>query len=127
MHYTICWDNDERTILHGHLEPGWDWNTFFDVIADCYMMIRTVRHTVDIVITGLDDAQPSGSILQHLHSIRGNKPYNVGKLVLVRPGKIMQAIHDFYNLISQTQLPMLLADTLDEARDILAKARVHTH
>lgn len=124
MRYTITWDNHERTILHGHLEPGWDWDTFFGVMADCYMMIRTVRHPVDIVLTGMDESQPSGSILQHLHSLRGSKPPNVGRLVLVRPGKIMQAIHSFYNLISQTQLPMLLADSLDEARALLADYQI---
>lgn len=122
------WDNSEQTVIHIHLETGWTWNDFMDSFQAGYALIYSTNHLVDIIITGLDWNIPPGNMLSRLKRVHQENPDNLGVIISVGYNPIWDKIAGILARVYPADNPPLaFADSLDEAREMLAQRTRFAH
>lgn len=129
MSFALKWDNEERTIIRSEVVSAWTWDDFVAQIMGAYAMMYTVDHTVDVIADGMGgQTLPPGDMMIRLRSVRGERPPNMGRLVLVDANPFVRAIGGIMSKVYPYTRGMLrFADTLDEARQLLRMERVASH
>ncbi len=127
MSFTVRWDNEDRTIIRSEVVGDWTWDDFVAQIMGTYAMMYTVDHTVDVIADGLaGHALPPGDMMVRLRSARGERPPNLGRLVLVNAHPFVRAIWGIMNRVYPHAHPLCFVDSLEEAYQVLAD-RVVAH
>jgi hypothetical protein len=124
MPITAEWGNNEKTIAYWDFEGVWTWDEFRSTQAQSIAMMRTVDHPVD-VIANMERCQlfPQNAIMNYRVTELISAP-NRGRTVIVGGNVFIKALVATYNRIFKNpHNSLLLADSDEEARALLAKFR----
>ncbi|MBN1563022.1 MAG: hypothetical protein JXA10_04240 [Anaerolineae bacterium] len=126
MTFIVCWDNEDRTVIRTEAVSDWNWDDFVSQIMGAYAMMYTVHHTVDVIADGLGGwTLPPGDMMGRLRSVRGERPPNMGRLVLVNANPFVRAVVGIMGKVYPEDAAMThLVDTIDDARELLAAVPV---
>jgi len=124
MTIKVSWDSDEKTIIRYDFEGKWTWAEFHTATEDAFALTRTVPHTVDSISNFMPGAALPGDALFQFRRAMSNAPSNRGITVIVGGSSFIKALVGVFGKLNQALgRRLMLADTLDQARAILAARR----
>lgn len=127
MAITVNWDNAQKTALYIRSEGSWTWEEFHQAFQDGTACVRSVDHSVDIIIHMVDFAaqRPPTNAFKHWLSAMHQVPDNTGLVILVPGNGWVQAFASAFLRVLGDRYPfkVAFAQTLDEAQ--LVSARLH--
>jgi hypothetical protein len=121
----VIWDNEEKNIVRYVFEGKWTLDELYAVMKEEDQMMAAVTHRVDVIV----DFQDSGAIPDRLlanfpkifESSSASHP-NVGMTVIIGAAGFAEMLA---NIFSKVFTRMLTAQTLEEARAIIARERAN--
>jgi hypothetical protein len=116
MPYQLRWYNDQHTAILRTLLPGWTWDDYEKSYLEAFDMIKTVKHTVDLVADYEDspEAPPSeGGMMSEFSKVWSERPKNLGLFILVGAG-------DFHKSMAEVFLKTF-ADSSDSVRFVTSR------
>lgn len=132
MAISTDWDNEEKTILLSVFEDEWTWADFHDAAKEMHSLIRTVDHSVDLILYH-KHPQPLGNPLIHFNSVQKTQPANVGQVIVVNP-HMNAALMGFLKVLSNVVMKanksasaVQIVDNMEEARRTINKANSLKH
>jgi hypothetical protein len=125
MGVTVDWDNDSHTVIRYDFISSWTWDDFQAATHTAFALRQNVNTPVDIIHNLEQTAHIPEGALSWLLKLREKSP-NRG-VVVFAAGQF----HDYYkNLLSIFRQitkgatpPVIVVETLDEARAVLDKLR----
>jgi hypothetical protein len=125
MPVRVIWDNEEKNIVRYVFEGKWTLDELYAVMKEEDQMMAAVTHRVDVIV----DFQDSGAIPDRLlanfpkifESSSASHP-NVGMTVIIGAAGFAEMLA---NIFSKVFTRMLTAQTLEEARAIIARERAN--
>ncbi len=124
MPIQVAWDNDEQTVIRYDFQGSWSWSDYSQAVEEADRMMLSVDHTVD-AIANLQHSRglPTGAI-HHVRRTITKAPPQLGVIVIAHPSLFVQAMTTAFNRVyPHLGERILLADTLDEARALIARRR----
>lgn len=126
MAVTFTWDNPDKTIGLFTFEGVWRWAEFWDVYYEVERMLDELGHETQFIVYIADDVPRNyipPNILSNILKAYRNPHPNAGHTVVVAQGYIIarpvyMMLSRLYPRISRR---FSFANTLDEARQILAR------
>jgi hypothetical protein len=123
MPITVQWDNEAKTIVLWTFEGRWSWDEFRAQQAASVALLSSVSHRVHVIADLSQSSQiPRDAFSNYQVSETASAP-NRGRTVVVAPQNIFvqTAIATYNKIVNPT---FLLADSVGEARALLAKENV---
>jgi len=127
MTITPRWDNDEKTTIHLKFEGEWTWDEMSEARRQGRVMMDSVPHSsidfiIDLRATDWSPLNP----LRNLRRFIGELCPKTGVTVIVGMGPLLGSMLSIFGTVYKVlarQLNYTTADTLDEARAIIAHKR----
>ena len=126
MGITVIWDTDEQTAIRYVIEGDWTWQDMIAAIAASNAMLDQANRKIDFLYDMTRAGNIPNGVLSHLRSLVGKQPPNTGRQVLVGAKKsgIMAMTRRLLSIVEKVyraNWQLMFADTLEDARDMLAK------
>ena len=120
------WDDAEQTMGIYVLSGNWTWDELQPVMTDSWTQISKRDGIVDSIMIFENRFLPANPMPQ-LRKMTTERPANTGIVVAVGAGIIQRSvIQVFTRIYSSTlgrEVPILIAESVDQARQILAKRK----
>lgn len=125
MPVLVAWESDARKIIHLTIEGQWNWAEFYRAANTVIQMMESVRTRVDFILEARTDDVPDEAIRQ-IEAASGFLLHpQAGRAVMVGGrGYLRNLVSAFSHLYPRAALRLSAADTVDEARALLAEPRV---
>lgn len=124
MSVNVSWDNDDKTALRYDFKARWTWEEFDAATVQAFAMTGSVSHTVDSISNFETGAALPPNALFQFRRAMSKAPPNRGITVIVGGSMFIKAmVTTFSRLNKQLGERLLLADSLDQARTLLASRR----
>ena len=119
--FPIQWLNDERTILQVTLPASFTWDEQNKSVREVAETIRTVDHTVHLVVNTVGAKMPKGNPFPHLRYFVMSMPDNLGVTITVGAGRVERTIVGAFLRIAHRfgAKETYIVETMDEAMAIL--------
>lgn len=125
MAYQVNWHTDNQTVVLITYRDEMDWETLYASLDEAYEMIRSVDHTVDMII--LDQiGLPRGNPMVHFQNAVKNQPPNAGDLYVIPGGSraMLPFIKQIANIVVKGMpgkaMPIFV-NSLEEAESRIAE------
>lgn len=127
MAIELYWDNEDETVMHCIFSKGWTWDEMFQTLDKIKKVTsnRTDEVGAIIDVTG-GVSVPGGSIFNADTRNKAMKMLKMsedgkGPMVILGANGFIKTIYNaFSTLDKRAQSDVYFAETLDEARDLLA-------
>ena len=119
------WLDSEKTIARYEFVGRWTWEEMTVAIKEMYAMLDSVPHAVDIIIDlSQSPSEPPRGMLAHLRTgtMEARANWNSGIFVGVSPF-VRVLINTFRRVEPGLAKRYAVANTIDEACDVIAKRR----
>jgi hypothetical protein len=120
------WEGDDTIIAD--FNQAWTWEDFYATVRQMHAEITLKAHTVHMVIVH-GAPFPAGNPLRNFQAAIKDQPRNVGQVIVV-PHEIaspfqsfMLALVSVVEKINPTKGKIRMVRSLDEARQLIARAR----
>jgi hypothetical protein len=122
MKVRVKWDNPERTAILMVFEQGWVWDEYAAAQRDCYALIQSVPHVVDIIIDStISRGIPPNAIAQARNFTR-TRPENAGQIIVVGASKFVRTMgQTVVQLLPNAGIQFAFVDTFHEARSLVER------
>ena len=121
------WDNAEQTVGRYDLTGNWTWDELDEVMDESWAKIAKRDVVIDSILIFENRSLPPNA-MPHLRKLATERPANTGILVAIGAGiiqrSVVQVFTRAYSSTLRREVPIMFADSLDEARQILAQKRV---
>lgn len=121
MKIHVLWDNDEKTIIRYDYSKGWTWKDFAEADKIYQQMRAEVTHTVHIIANFEDGAFPPMGALGKFKSAQEGTPGDAVVVVVGGGLFITQLVSVFNRVYKALSRKLMVADSLDEAREKIAE------
>jgi hypothetical protein len=126
MSITVQWDNEEKTIIRYDFTGNWDWVEFRERAKEASALTRSVEHRVDSISNFLPGTHIPKDAFIHFRRVMSDAPKNRGVNVIVGASQFIRVLVTVFSRIYKTLGErLIIADSLEDARVILAKRREH--
>ena len=124
MGVSVSWDNDDKTALRYDFKGRWTWQEFDAATVEAFAMTGSVPHIVDSISNfEIGAALPPNALFQFRRAM-SKAPPNRGITVIVGGSLFIKTmVTTFSRLNKQLGERLLIADTLNQARTLLAARR----
>src|SRR5262245_10917165 len=124
MSITVEWDDDEKTILRNDYSGAWTWEEYMEAGRKNNELIASVPHRVDIIANMRAGMMPRGGSPMAISSrVIRSAPSNRGIIVVVT-NSLVKGLLTVFKKIDNNIGPITFgAESLDEARQVVAKER----
>lgn len=127
MNIDVIWDNPEKTAVRYIFKPRWNWADLHGAMQEAAKLMAEVNHRVDIIMDVTSASLiPSGAIAQAQKAFATQKHGNAGTTIVVSTSSFAQALVAVGRKLSgraAQNWDMEFANSLDQARNVLAGAR----
>jgi len=121
MSVKVSWDKNDKKTIRYDFEGRWMWDEFYAAAENAFALTRSVEHTVDSISFFRPGAYLPPNALMHFRRAMVNAPKNRGVTVIVGGSMFIKTmVTVFSKLNRQLGERLLLADTLEQARVMLA-------
>lgn len=128
MGIIVDWDIQghmpEKTVIYWTFDGKWDWNDFSKADKQAYDMAMSMTHRVHSIIDFRASPHlPSSGAIGYFKRSVTQAPPNRGTIVIVGASRFIRALEGVLRaLVPQNAAHYRMADTLEEAYDILGKS-----
>jgi hypothetical protein len=121
MSIDVHWDNEQHTVARWVFADAWTWEDFEAVQARFLTMLHNIDHTVDVIVDmRAISSLPPDSFAHYKRLERDGLP-NRGRVVVVTTCQFIRSmVMTFNQTFKQWPIRFTLAETIEEAQDILA-------
>lgn len=124
MSITVQWDNDDKTVIRYDFTGYWNWTEFREQAQTAFAMTRSVEHHVDTISNFLPGTHIPKDAFLHFRRVMTDAPPNRGVNVIVGASQFIRVLVTVFSRVyTQLGKRLILADSLEDARHILAKQR----
>jgi hypothetical protein len=122
------WDNAEQTIIRTIFDEEYGWEDFYAAVREMHRMVASVPHTVDLILVQ-HRKLPPGNPLAHFQTAFKQQPPNTGRVIVINAAQsqavrsFMKALASIMDRLYPQKGSVLFADSLEDARRILADIR----
>ncbi|RMF79804.1 MAG: hypothetical protein D6737_10200 [Chloroflexi bacterium] len=121
MSIIVKWDNNQRTVIRYIFEGTWQWQDFYQSIADGHVLMNEVDYRVHAIIDIQNSHTFPKDLLLHLKPINTKLHPNTGMTVLVGANSFVHALHFIlWRIRPRLEERFMILDSLEEARAFLA-------
>jgi len=124
MGVSICWDDEEQTIVRYDFEGRWTWEEFYPAYEQAIAMEKSVPHRIDVILDMLNSYNIPLNAITHVRSISKKQPENLGLSVFVTTSAVVLSL---YRVGMQFDAGLsryfAAASTLEEAYQLISAAR----
>ncbi len=99
MNLSIAWDNPEQTVIRQTLLDGWTWEALYELNQQTNAMMRSVDHTVHLMVDFTQTSHLPVGGLTHAHNIFKNYPPNFGILVVVTHNLLVERMISMFQAV----------------------------
>ncbi|MBC7812464.1 MAG: hypothetical protein H7175_15020 [Burkholderiales bacterium] len=125
MGIIVTWDTPQQTILRWDISANWDWTEIITASVLSDTMIKSVQHTVDIIINGQRSLTPQINTIENIKHEIECRPSNTGRVVLVGGFGFTNVIESLsQQAYAEWKDRLFVADSLKEAHCILSLPRL---
>lgn len=129
MAIEVIWDNEKKTVLRSIYGETWTWDDWAEADRTTRQMLATVAHPVDFIEDARHTTIPANTLSQ-LPEIARHSPgltsSQVRKVVVVGTAAYLHVVVGvFKRVYPQTAQHVFVAETLEEAYNILASSNGH--
>ncbi len=118
------WGNPEHTIMHIIYFGEWTWDDYYASVAQVFADIATEPHRVDVIADLRSSGLPKGGrVMAHGNATLRTRPSNYGVLVVITNPLIKATLDMFRLLNSDARKMMFPARSMEDAREIVERAR----
>lgn len=126
MGIKVLWDNPEHTIVRYEFGPKWTWRDLNDASDAGTAWLDSVDHRVDFIADLSQTDHLPGDFMSHAGRIAGGSHPRRGIVVVVAASPFLRGLSNTLGrLYRKATRDLRFADTLDEAREIIASERVN--
>jgi hypothetical protein len=124
MTVKVSWDNEDRTTIRYDFEGYWIWKDFYAAAETAFAMTRSVDYRVDSISYFRVGATLPPNALMHFRKAMVNAPKNRGVNVIVGGSMFIRTMVKVFSRLNRALGERLvLADTLEDAREVLTARR----
>jgi hypothetical protein len=126
MPHTVDWHDPEQTIILRTLSGDWGWEEFVAGFDEIFARIRSVPHTVDVILDDSAAGEPPGvGAMTHFGRIWSSRPPNLGAIIIVGAGEYMRIMGESFAGAFAADHPGVgvYVTSLDEALEKLDEIR----
>lgn len=120
------WYETDKSVGYYELIGNWTWEEVYQVMGESWAEISKVDATVDSIMISKSLSLPP-SAMAHLRSLSQNRPANAGIMVIVGASSFQRSIIQvFSSIFSNTlrrEVPLIFADSVEEAYALLVKIK----
>lgn len=124
MPIQVNWDGDSHTTLLLHFDPEWSWDDFHSMVLRMADLARQVEHPVDLIFDLSVSRSVGSEAVVHIRRWIALWPPNTGHIAAISRQLMVTAV---ISILTRTTPAcrgnVSMADSLDEARRILAERR----
>jgi|SRR5512133_272689 hypothetical protein len=114
------WDNDDKTIVVWTFEGHWTWDDYRNTQLESIAMMNTVEHAVDVIADVTHANLLPSNAFSNYKRLAALAAPNRRRVVVITGNFFMKTMTETYNkLFGETAF--IFANSLDEAREILAR------
>jgi len=126
MGIRVMWDNSERTIIRYEFETRWSWGDLYAASDEGTALLDSVGHRVDFIADLRGTSHLPGDFMQHAGRIAGGTHPRRGIVVVVGASPVLRGLSNTVGfLFRKATKDLRFADTLEEARTLIAAERVN--
>jgi len=132
MPIQVVWDNEEKTIIRYIIEGNWTWDEMNRAVATSNAMLDAAEGKIHFIHDMRESrGVPSGALSQ-LRRYIGKEHPKTGQSIIVGTQKstmmqLGQSLLNMVHKIYKRDWGFLFADSLEEARQLLAKRAKTNH
>ena len=127
MGIRLAWDNEEKTALCHIYEGKWTIEDFYHAVDESQRLLLEVDHPVDLIVDMRTSAAPPPGILPAYRYADQRVPENQRLIVMVKTDSVMKAFNRVIGDIApRASENRYLADSMEEARQLIAKYAAQT-
>ena len=117
----IAWLDDNKTAIVYTFRAGWSWNDFAHNNKIATEMLDGIDHKADIILDFSARTVPPPNALSNFQRMMREAPHpKQGRLILVGARILFRTIaKQFVRLVSKSSQEILVANSLDEAREMV--------
>lgn len=120
----VSWDNEAKTILRYDFQGRWTWEDFYAASAQAFAMTHSVQHRVDAISHFHHGSVLPANAMFHFRHAMVSAPANRGMNVIVGANAVVRTLIKMFSSINkQLAARLAIADSLDDARMLLAARR----
>lgn len=124
MPANVIWDDEARTVVRYVMQGQWEWAEFRPIVDEARAMITSQTHPVGIIADLRESGPLPGEAIPTLKYMAEITPDNACAFVVVGGSRFVRAIGGIFRRIyPRLGLTPQFADTLEEARALIAEAR----
>ena len=124
MKFQVEWDNPEKTIIRVTYPEKWTWNDFFESMVEETALMRTVQHTVHLLVDLRQSKSiPVGGALTHSRNALNDLPDNWGILAVVSTNVLIQRLATVFRTAFTNRIgaKTFVVASMDEAYRLIAQ------
>ena len=122
MGITVVWDDDAKSIIRWDFEDHWTWEEFYQGFDQSLEMAQSVTHRIDVIPeTTHTEHMPPGALTQFRRVFEKSPPH-MQLTVVTGANTFGRAILNIFIRLNRIST-WRIANTLDEARAIIAQDR----
>jgi hypothetical protein len=124
MAITVEWDDADKTILRNDYTGAWTWDEYIEAGRQNNELVASVPHRVDIIANMREGTMPrGGSAIAISTRVIRSAPPNRGIIVVVINPLLKALVSVFKKLDNDIGSITFAAESLDEARRVVARER----
>ncbi len=118
------WDDPDETIVHNEFSGKWTWDEFFEANKTAVEMIASKPYRCDIIANMRPGVMESAApALYNARQVMRTYPENFGLLVVVINPLIGMLANVFKRFDPELGNKVVSVATVEQARELIAKAR----
>jgi hypothetical protein len=125
MPITVEWDNPEKTVVRMTMIGKWTWDEAYAGAAEGYALLESVDYEVGVILDMTQTHHTPDRAITNAQAMIKRRHPRTGLTVFVRANTLFTTMWNIfsrlYTVLAHKQ-NSVFAQTLDEARAILAKA-----
>jgi len=122
MGVEVTWDNDGQTIFRYSLDERWTWEEFFAAKKQANALMEAISRKFGVIIAAPHmSLLPLNTLSNARNALRTAHPNAVMIVMVVTQPFVRTVISTLRDMARVTPIPIEIASTLDEAREILHK------
>jgi hypothetical protein len=120
MPITVIWDTEKHTAVRYEFRGKWTWGEYFDAIKQGYELSKDIPHMVNLILDFTGGSALPNNAMSVFGSSMKTPPRDFDYAVVVTNSSFITTLVSIFHRVNrQTGKKLVLASTIEEARQFL--------
>jgi hypothetical protein len=127
MPASVCWENEQKTIIRQQLYGDWTFEDYMTSLAELQRLTASMPHIVNVIVDYTETKTYPSKILAAAQTLDRNFPANEGIVMIVQgPPYINAAFEVIFKLSPKLAQKVHHVDSLEEAYHAIHRYEAQT-